>query len=967
MKYKDLLVLVPCHSLEDFPTELGEGPASSLLNAFTVLWHPALIGSTGAFPRWERGDEVTDATPDRLIIIPTASDDMVPKSWIERARREGSNIITGQTERKAMLEKALEPLDDKPEIDPEIMLDFLALGTAHLQMELLTRHMRNFSHLDEVHMQREVTTAAQAAIAHDLEKARTHLGHCFEMLYECRERFYPVDCYLIDLCLVNPDFANDKLRDLLDTDVPVNLLAPAADWQNIVDKDASWKELISNRVHSKTVELVGGDQEELPTTLMALDSTLHQLKQGRHTIEELFGTAPKTWGRKRFGHGAHLPQILERLGYTGALHFVMDDGTYPDEESTQLRWEGSDGTVIDAVSRIPLAADSSSAFLRLPQRMSESMDYDHTAGLVFARWPDMRTPWLSDLRRAAKYSPALGKFVTLTEFFEAGDSNNRLSEFKAGEYFSPNLVHAVAKQEPRPISRYTEYWERRRLFEKAAWCGAMQQVLTGKTVTPDQDLEASVERAHPESNLSDNENSQAFESVDETLQHHFEENSSALAKLITARGQEGRGVLVINPLSFPRTCVVEWPEGTAPGKEEAIQHRQIGEQSFGLVKVPACGFVWLSAEPAQGRTPVGKLPLAEELILRNDFFEVQLSPVTGGIGGIQTYSRSPNRLSQQLAYRFPFEKTVAVETPHGQETYKTFYSDMRLKSSRILLSGPTLGAIETIGELIDPDTQQLLATYRQVTKVYRQRPMVYVDLELTIPSAEEHHEMPNLPSGDPWTNYIGLRFAWKHSSAALTASMQQGAHGIRSQRFESPQYIEIADDNYRTTIATPGYAFHRKTDERMLDTLLITEGEIPESDTHAGEVKRTFSFAVAIDEKFPMQVHLDAYSEPIVIPTDKKPAAGGQQGWFFHVGASNVQLTRVLPLKSEGKGYCVRLLETEGRSKTFTLRCLQAPQSAKQVDFRGKTVSDLQVNGDAVRVEIAPYEICDVEILLEST
>ncbi|MEZ6050302.1 MAG: hypothetical protein R3C02_02775 [Planctomycetaceae bacterium] len=47
-----------------------------------------------------------------------------------------------------------------------------------------------------------------------------------------------------------------------------------------------------------------------------------------------------------------MPQILDRLGYNGALHFVIDDGLYPDERKAgKHRWEGCDGSVIDAVSR----------------------------------------------------------------------------------------------------------------------------------------------------------------------------------------------------------------------------------------------------------------------------------------------------------------------------------------------------------------------------------------------------------------------------------------------------------------------------------------------------------------------------------------------------------------------------------------------------------------------------------------
>ena len=67
---------------------------------------------------------------------------------------------------------------------------------------------------------------------------------------------------------------------------------------------------------------------------------------------------PTTWGRRRFGFTTQLPQILNKFGYHSALHVALDDGVYPDEEQSKIRWEGSDGTVVDAITRIPLAAES---------------------------------------------------------------------------------------------------------------------------------------------------------------------------------------------------------------------------------------------------------------------------------------------------------------------------------------------------------------------------------------------------------------------------------------------------------------------------------------------------------------------------------------------------------------------------------------------------------------------------------
>ncbi|MCA9156441.1 MAG: hypothetical protein KDA38_16730, partial [Planctomycetales bacterium] len=56
MKYQELIILLPCHSLEDFPTHHSGEDAEGLLAAWTALWHPALIAAVESMPTWYRVD-----------------------------------------------------------------------------------------------------------------------------------------------------------------------------------------------------------------------------------------------------------------------------------------------------------------------------------------------------------------------------------------------------------------------------------------------------------------------------------------------------------------------------------------------------------------------------------------------------------------------------------------------------------------------------------------------------------------------------------------------------------------------------------------------------------------------------------------------------------------------------------------------------------------------------------------------
>jgi hypothetical protein len=101
-----LIVLLPCHSLHDFPTWLDEQEADGLLAAWTAAWHPALIAATGSVPRWASVDL---ATPD----LGVGGVGIVPAAWDERYAAQADLVapaadawIRGLAERDRLVEAA---------------------------------------------------------------------------------------------------------------------------------------------------------------------------------------------------------------------------------------------------------------------------------------------------------------------------------------------------------------------------------------------------------------------------------------------------------------------------------------------------------------------------------------------------------------------------------------------------------------------------------------------------------------------------------------------------------------------------------------------------------------------------------------------------------------------------------------------------------------------------------------------
>lgn len=1021
----EILVLIPCHSLEDFPSEQTDQPAASLLNSFAVAFHPLLLAWTAEFPRWHRADDPPLPRRGQLILIPTVCDDWLPHGWADDARQAGAIVVSGLSDRQEMIDAALKVVDvdlssiaaaddTSPEPEPEpsseaeaasgtdsdsspvdelesgdateeeaadaglvdcdsaecgslrgdvaedLVADFLSLGTCWLLVELLTRRMRQFGNIDETRFFQRARSAAKAAVAADGETAETHLRACFEMLLEARERFYPVECYLLDLCLAVPDVDHERLVPEVQQNVPWSLLVSTDDLEAICLKTPDLGPALREACQAGRVSMVGGEDRETSSPLLPLESVIYHLQRGRSELLRQTGKPPIVWGRRRFGLTALLPQLLTKFGYQAALHVVLDDGIYPDTEYTKLRWRGVDGTLIDALSRIPLAADGAASYLRFPVRMSESMDHDQVAGLILARWPTTVGPWFNDLRRSQKYAPCLGRFVTLDRFFEQTELPGQLSTYKPGEYFSPMLIQHVARREDRPIGRYVEHAARRRRFDTAAWSRATANVLMGKPVDANRwrSLEEQLEAAAPTSS------NDSIEALSTELSQLEELAASELSRIIMQGAGEGRGLLVLNPLSSTRRIVVPLPADASPpaisGAVKAVEFDSTHpERSACIVEVPGGGYAWIPCRGSAALPAVPKLRLAEDGFLRNDLFEVAINVRTGGIGHVRYHNQRVKRLSQQLSFRFPRERTIPGGPESGAPT-KSQYAEMQCHGHEVVCSGTACGEIATWGDIVDQTNGEKLASFRQSVRVWRALPTIEVDIELSD---------VKLPDGDPWNNYFASRFAWNDSTSAVTRAIYHSAQSFAGERFETSDYIEIASEDQRLTIIPHGLPFHRRAGDRMVDSLLLV----------SGETQRRFRFTIAVDAPYPLEAAWNATTPAAVIPVDRGPPRAGATGWFFHVDARHVQITRILDVHNDPRvvsaleqsehttvpsdpGFALRLIETEGRSKPVRLRCFRQPTFARKRDFRGETIAELIIDGDAVLVDVIAYEIVDIEL-----
>ncbi|MCR9202262.1 MAG: hypothetical protein NXI04_26770 [Planctomycetaceae bacterium] len=951
-EYQQIDVLIPGYSIEDIPTDLPENSAASLLNAVAVAWHPSLLLAARSLPNFTQAEATELPTGQHIVLIPECSEEWLGHDWPDHFDDTLSLVISECHQRDDYLGQIDRAFPDQAGLSPDLLDRFLALGTCYLQVTLLSRRMHHYVDPDNYLLETETLAAAQAAIAGDAAGCDDHLRRAFECLLDCREQFYPVDCYFVDVCLPSDQTTTEQLLELLKTTGPLSLICSGEELQQH-GESAEFQAAVAGRLQDETLTLLSGHRHELRTSLSSLSAVCTDLSQRPNWLPS---DPPLAWARRRFGLTAGLPAVLTHFDFSSALHVVLDDGIYPDREYGQLCWQAPDGTTLDSVSRIPMAIDGAAAFLRFADRYTESMQEDTNAVALLARLPDVKTPWLNDLKLAAKYAPVLGRFVTFGEFVAQTAGQSSPTRFKEGEYLSPYLIQSSVLKTEAPITSPQQLHLQRDQLEHAAMLDCIAAILKPGATAPDtlESLRRSVnEEEATHIDLSASPDLAAAMDRTKDLSRHIQQavdtTESKVASLTPGSDGDSDSLLLLNSLPWKRRAAFAWPPHLSlPSMPQATEgnaefYRQ-DDTTWCSVDVPAGGFLWFDASGG-GKTvkptgPSGK-PLAEDLLLRNKFYEVHISEASGGIADVRFHNQRANRVSQLVAFRYESAQTVRVE----DEELVCAYAATQMVSSRVVQAGPFFGRVETTNRIIDVGTEEVMATFRQTTTVQRDSSVLQIQIDVD--------ELHTPVTGNPWMTYLASRFAWDNESASISRSMMGQAAGFRMERFEAPDYIEVADSDQRLLIMPDGRPYHRRSGGRMLDSLLIVEGE----------PQRSFTFHLDFDQPVPMRSVLET-RRPVTRqqPTSRRPGPAAS-GWVLGVSSKNVQIARSVADRS-GEQTTIRLLlqETEGRATSCRLVTARAPAAARLISASGRTLEELSPAAGGTVIKFGPFQLKEVEL-----
>lgn len=959
----DLVIVLPCESLDDFPTHHHDREASSLLCCWTGLWHPALLNEVQKVPQiqskhaketvWQSSDADPENRSCPLLVVPAIGADPLPSDMLMAWSTESEPVLVEQPQDRESIcsfaageSASLHASLAKTPVSTAA--DFYALGYAYLQVQLMTRKLRYSSNLNESEFSTSLIDAARAAVAGDDDLSREKLFACFDLLLEEKNCYYPVEPQLCEILLLHENTIGNSLdQELKNIDRPISVLLDGQLAKKLAANNPAAVTKIKSGIASESVCLLGGLESESANALVSGDTWVNQLEVGRETLTKIFGQPPNVFARRQFGLGPTTPSILQKFGYAGVVHANFSTGQIPDMGNGIMRWDGDDDESVLAISEKPMDVADSGTFVRLGMRLGEMIDSVHAATGLLVHWPNKTCLAFDDLKRIASFVPLFGNFVTLDQLFEEAYDPGYGQSFSADEYKSPHLTDALRNSQANPVSRHTNYWRRRheletirRLVLIAACsqnlCRSDVETIIAEVQVLQNEIDFSIGSAEASQSATTNDQFQALlDKAKSLLQPDSPAEDAPFSWVVNVHSKKNR--VVVAPESTS-----DLPAGTVRDQPPVVFAASAAADSTWVLELPQFGQSRIDWRDVNSNNQFKKDPaLASGLELQNEYFRVLIDAKSGGIKSVRKHLGRTNLVGQQLSIRLPANHS-------SRQRYATMVAD----SVQTIDSRTLTAAIQTQGRLVAGE--QTLADYSQTVRVTRG--INRIEIKGHVNLRESICESPTAASIN---HYVCSRLAWKSEAARILSNVLDSQMQVSSEWFHGTQYITIKDES-SVTLLTGGLPFHRRPNRRMLDSVLMIGNE------SIGE----YSFALDIDQDYPAAAAAARLSPSVQIATDAQPQQ--LQQWFFHFNRRNVLVTFAQPLFEQNgdlAGATFRLKETESRSTELTIRSFRELGSAEIVGFNGAHISTLELapeDQSKIQFRIEPLSYFEIRLYFKT-
>ena len=294
------------------------------------------------------------------MLVPSASRERLAGDWCDRLRATARAIRRRSKRprsRQETIAAALAAARISPsEVPADVVADFLALGYAHLQVELLTRAMQYTPVLDAEQFTSAVVAAAQRRLPATSSQVRDELARAFDLLADARNHVYSVDFYVVDVTLLAASTLGESLRAKLASGSPTSLLSTRrADRPNgaRASGDAG---RAARAIEAGTACVVGGRFATTRRAAQSPEAMLAELRSWPGCGRAASGARVRSLRPVQLDVLAAAAGDPDGHGFRGALHAAFDGGQLPRAEQRKTRWGRRDGPWIEALSATPLDA-----------------------------------------------------------------------------------------------------------------------------------------------------------------------------------------------------------------------------------------------------------------------------------------------------------------------------------------------------------------------------------------------------------------------------------------------------------------------------------------------------------------------------------------------------------------------------------------------------------------------------------
>lgn len=1028
--FAECCVLIPCSTIEDFPSRLDHAAARSLLGTLTAAWHPRLLAQAGRLPTWHRADDlpappipigkVADSSqtlpsaesapatkgPVRVLLIPEASlskltasvRNSLPASDSANSSDSANRCVSveldshcdirvrcqNRDDALALIDSSIEsnwfgdssalkkdPQTDRPHLSASLLddvrlvtekgreissADFFALSYTWWQVQILTRRLRYTSNLDQVYFETRVLDAAEAWVQNDAEATAAALHDCFDALAEERDHYFASDPSLVDLTLLTPSTL-DRFLELpepttSDTEAilstPRNALIDQAVAAAVWNSDESVQNAFQARLASDAMSWAGGG----PAPSVCYDElTIDQMERSlRDSIEQV----QRAVGQPMVVHarlgGSTTPEIVAALAShkhdgqsqtqcRGLLPIDFLNGTgFGDEAKVIL---GESGHEIEALTAKPIDANNESSFLTLGTRLGEAIDSGEIATALLVHWPGEGCESFEDLTRAATWTLALGRFWKIDEYFIDGEHPYHHGSSASWKDSPADRMRAGSIAAQHAATQYA--------------CSVRQQAVRDASGLS---MLANPRRTDPSHGLAE---SLGLSDC----------NEAPAGVISTADAKPTESVLVVNGSGVPtRQRVIV--KGKLPTNDRSIFHAHADRgNTDAVLDIPAWGYRWTSsnvdakallthstssppANSAEGNHPRlirwakqlgrsmsrGPGAIVDGERMSNEFLELSINTEHGGIQGVYSGKVRGNRLSTRIEFVPANKKSEGVVAKCNTVQTK----ENTVSRGIVALEGTLEMPADNQVSRSTANASGRTLKWQSEIELVRGSRLVRYRIRFEIPShASDQSNEADAPLD--WIHHPVLRMAFPGASPVVRAIVREKLHRTSARRFIAPLGFVHEEDECQTLVATHGNGFHRRSEDRFLETLLPLAKTTTSSSESTDRYSPWQEFAFGCDVPHPIDAAMQPWRMPTVlqVPAGQMIRKGVPAGsWLMHSSPSTLRIQIVATaLLDDGRMVMhLRAIQTTSKSIRGVVRFCQPVALAHPISPLSRPLGD---------------------------